>query len=320
MDQSTSRVARIEASFSSHYHCWLFYESHELDGDLLHTLTKLLPHINPTELPDRIIWGGVFVNGIEVNENISLPIPCKLEYYEPRFDIAQANDYFPAFNPSLILYEDQYLIAFCKPARLPCQPGKEQKYFNVRRYIESYSQQKVHMPSRLDMSTYGVVLMSKHMETHKSLQRLYEYNQIRKSYHLIVSGHLPWQEYCHTGSIGKDPIHAVLRKVVCEGGKVAQTDFKKLFEFNDPDSGLPLTLLEARPKTGRTHQIRVHISDLGYPIIGDNFYQGLPAPALRLMAYSLDFRHPIGGLSHHIKIPFNQLPTWAPLEYYSSFQ
>jgi tRNA pseudouridine32 synthase / 23S rRNA pseudouridine746 synthase len=305
-------VARIESTFSSIYHCWNFYKSTDISGDLISTLASRLTHIPESEFSKRLAWGGVFINGLEVNTNQELPVPCKLEYYEPRFKIENAEDFFPVFSKDLILFEDQYLIAVFKPAGLPTLPGKEQKYFNLRSYIEKYTGGKVHMPSRLDMSTSGVVIISKNEKTHKSLQRLFENGLVQKTYLLAVTDTVDWQRFEHTGAIGNDLRHPVLRKVVQSGGKQAKTIFTKLIETNQQE--IKICYLKAEPKTGRTHQIRVHASSLGLPIVGDNFYGGIQAKNLNLMAYSIEFRHPIGGEIIKISAPEKLWPTWLAKE------
>lgn len=312
MNQAFS-VERIEGSFSSIYRCWLFHDAAEVPGTLFETLKLKLPHLNAAEIPERVAWGGVFVNGIEVNIDGELPVPCKLEYYEPRFPIASAGDYFPQFSPEMVLYEDKHLIALFKPAKLPVYPGKEQKYYNVKVYVERYTGAVPHLPSRLDMSTCGVILISRHPEMHRPLQRLYEHSLIRKMYILGTQGEVSWSTHDHQGAIGKDPRHAVLRKVVAEGGKPSRTIFTRLGAVQDGELG-ERTFLSAQPLTGRTHQIRVHSSDLGHPIVGDNFYGGMPHGSLHLMAYSLTFRHPLGGEELFISVPERLRPAWLPPE------
>ncbi len=303
---------RIENSFSSIYHCWLFHSADTIPGSLFNALRVGLPHLPHEEIPERVRWGGVFVNGIEVNDEMDLPTPCKLEYYEPRFRIADAASYFPAFSTDHILFEDEFLIALFKPAKLPTNPGKEQKYYNVKAYVERHVAGAVHLPSRLDMSTCGVILISKNQCSHKPLQRLYEYGAVKKVYLLGTAEHMDWETHDHQGAIGKDMRHAVLRKVVSEGGKSARTVFTKLAERPHPLTGSPTTYLKAEPHTGRTHQIRVHSSNLGIPIIGDNFYGGAHSQNLHLMAYSVAFRHPKGGAPVSIEVPQRLFPNWLP--------
>jgi len=299
---------RIERNFSSIYHRWLFYSATEAQETLFNTLAHNLGHIEKAAIADRVAWGGVFINGREVNNDLILPIPCKLEYYEPRFPINEAHLFFPAWNNDLVLFEDQFLIALFKPAKLPSLPGKEQKYFNLKSYVEKYTQTSIHMPSRLDMSTSGLILMSKNRETHKSVQHLYEYGSIKKAYILGSETRPSWTTFDEQGAIGKDLRHPVLRTVVEQGGKSARTIFSRL---NVPTADSS-TICLAQPLSGRTHQIRVHALHLGIPIIGDNFYSRSNPSGLRLMAYGLSFRHPKGGAKLEIRVPEYLFPSWLP--------
>ena len=308
MSDSEFSRERVEKTFSSIYHRWLFYSVHETKETLFETLAQKLQHIDQAEIPHRAAWGGVFINGREVNVDQVLPIPCKFEYYEPRFQLNQAHLFFPSWSDDLVLFEDEFLIALFKPAKLPSIPGKEQKYFNLKSYVERYTKTSIHMPSRLDMSTSGLILMSKNISTHKSLQHIYEYGRIKKAYILASKVNPAWSTYDEKGAIGKDLRHPVLRTVVDQGGKSARTIFSKLSLVTSDQS----TICLAQPLSGRTHQIRVHAAHIGVPIIGDNFYSSEAASGLRLMAYGLSFRHPKGGAKLEIRVPEHFFPEWLP--------
>lgn len=297
-------IAQLEASFISKYWLAKYYTQDECPSSLIAALEKELPHIERGEWPSRLSWGGVYLNGLAQFSDLQLLAPCKVEYYEPKFKIDQAANFFPEFKKEYILHEDQDLLICYKPAGLPCHPAKEQIHFNLRSYIERHLGQKVHMPSRLDMSTQGLVLISKSERMHGKCQKLFSERRIHKTYLLNVAKNLPWQTTKVDAAIGHDHRHAVLRKVVSEGGQQAQTDFKVI---GSNSSG---PILMAHPITGRTHQIRVHIAHLGAPIIGDKFYCGTEDPELRLVSYSLSFLHPYLGRTLEVKLPRELLPDW----------
>lgn len=278
---------------------------------LLDALTQELPVIDSTSWLDRLALGGAYVNGQRATTNINLSAPCKVEYFEPKFDIRQLDQHIPKFSPEQIVYEDTELIVVFKPIKLPCLPTRDQFSLNLKHYLEDYLGAKVHMPSRLDTSTQGLVVVSKSALMHNSLQQLFEKRKINKHYVLEVAGKPSWNTWVVTDSIGRDPQHAVLRKVLAPGSagaKDAKTFFRALARSKEPPEAT--TLLEALPETGRTHQIRVHAASIGLPIVGDNFYGGPVAPSLHLLSYRVVFAHPINRKILDICVPGRLCPEW----------
>lgn len=293
---------RIQSAL--HSKKWRFilssYESGEFIIDIL---THLIPHINPQSWMQRLKFGGVYVNGKLCQENIKVNIPAAIEYFETNFSIDSAALFFPPFTDSWILYQDQYLLACYKPAKLPCLPTRDQKYYNLHSYIEKYLKRKIHMPSRLDTSTEGIVLISINESSHKKLQLLYEQRKIQKNY--ILKTHIlpDWEEITVDSPIGKNPEHPILRKIGGPQAKSALTDFKIL----NREKG---SIVSAKPHTGRTHQIRIHAAHIGIPIQGDNFYEGEPADKLHLVSYSIALNHPLTNEPLYIKATKKHLPDW----------
>ena len=128
---------------------------------------------------------------------------------------------------------------------------------------------------------------------------------------LHVSPAVTWSRKLLKNRIGRDSKHPILRKVIESGGDSAVTHFRTLAESPSP-SGESGSLLLAKPQTGRTHQLRVHTSSLGSPIIGDNFYGGEPAPELRLLALRFRFHNPLTSKQVEITMPKRLLPAWVP--------
>lgn len=299
--------ARIEAAFISHHRSVVVPTTASgPNPSLLDALSLHFPHIPTGSWPDRLRWGGVFVNGRPVSEDAPLPHPCKVEYYEPKYEPSEAALFFPSFEAGRVVYEDDDLIAYAKPAGLPCLPAREQTHFNLRTYLERHTGQQVHMPSRLDMSTSGIVIASKSARMHKPLQQIFEGRRIEKLYALRVSGAPVWERYDVDLGIAKHPEHPVLRAGVSEGGASAHTRFRVVGR----ESGASVWI--ARPLTGRTHQIRVHAAALGHPICGDNFYGGAREDGLRLLAFRLRFVHPFDpDRPVDLLLPREFVPTWA---------
>jgi 23S rRNA-/tRNA-specific pseudouridylate synthase len=272
---------------------------------LIDALTVHLPQIPPESWPERLVRSGAFINGVQSHCNRHLPSIARIEYYEPRYDYKNPELFFPAFDTSRICYEDEFLLVYVKPSKLPCVPGREQQYFNLRYYLEQYVGRPIHMPSRLDMSTYGLVPVSKHPIMHDPLQQIFQKRRISKVYRLNTD-HIPtWREKEVLSRITKHPMHPVLRWSNNDEGKEARTQFTVLQK-----RGAAGTLIEAKPITGRTHQIRVHAHSLGLPIIGDNFYMGTTAQTLHLACFQLKFNHPLSHEELSIEIPEELQPAW----------
>eukprot|EP01006_Ploeotia_vitrea_P027030 TRINITY_DN59916_c0_g1_i1.p1 TRINITY_DN59916_c0_g1~~TRINITY_DN59916_c0_g1_i1.p1 ORF type:complete len:528 (-),score=226.73 TRINITY_DN59916_c0_g1_i1:50-1633(-) len=194
-------------------------------------LRRMLPEIRPNEWAERMDWGGLFVNGMPQTTLASLdnelPYPCRVEYYMPNvWPREEAERAYPLFTKDNIIYRDQHLIAVYKPARLSTMPPKEQRYYSVRSCLlrlldedcTNRSGSVLHVPSRLDWATSGVVLMSIHPSTHASLQRLFQKRSIRKTYIFEAAGES--EELRDIGdtvevdrAIGKHPVHPVLFRV-----------------------------------------------------------------------------------------------------------
>lgn len=298
-------LARIHEAFTSTYHSFTFWSSDSCPATLLIALRNHFPDIETNSWEMRLKWGGVFLDGARILHDTALTPPCRIEYYEPRYDPSSPLTTFSAFSPEMVLYEDRDLLAVFKPDRLPTMPGREQVGVSLKSYLEQYVGSAIHIPSRIDTSTSGVVVVSKSPTMHAPLQRLFERRAIEKTYLLEVEGEVPWKERKVEAAIGKDPSHPVLRKTVETGGKAAETNFILIEQRRIS------TLLQARPISGRTHQIRVHAQSIGFPIIGDNFYGGKRAPALHLLAYSLKFRHPFSKEIVNIVVPENLQPEWS---------
>jgi RluA family pseudouridine synthase len=188
-----------------------------------------------------------------------------------------------------ILYEDQFLLIVNKPAGLSVLPDgweKDSEYL-VRMLEEKYG--KIFIVHRLDKITSGVMVFARDTETHRVLNTQFENHEAQKTYHAIVEGNPKWEQ-----KVARHPLRANVghkhRTVVDDkNGKPSETRFRVIKRY--PESAL----VEAKPMTGRTHQIRVHAYALGHPLVEDILYgardrYGLPHPMLH--AQSLSFIHP----------------------------
>lgn len=195
-------------------------------------------------------------------------------------------------QPVVLLHclEDGLLVVD-KPAGLLCQPGRgpdlaDSLLTRIRR--EWPDARLVH---RLDRDTSGLLLLATHAELHRALSRMFAERRIVKTYRADVAG-IPELE---AGSITQPILKhgdRPPRYATDPAGKPCRTDWRRL-EVRDGWSRL-----ELRPHTGRSHQLRVHLSSLGHPILGDPLYgdpRAVPADRLRLHACGLAFAHPFSG-------------------------
>lgn len=157
--------------------------------------------------------------------------------------------------------------------------------------------------NRLDRDTSGVVLFSRSKATQAAYDRLIAEHAVEKRYLAIVVGRVPWGHRTFTQPIGRDR-HDARRMRVSRTGKPAVTHAKRIAESSR--RGRTFTLLSVTIETGRKHQIRVHLSHSGLPILGDGLY-GRPDPrGLMLHARSLAFSDPVTGERVRIEAPVPQ--------------
>ncbi|HEX2964450.1 MAG TPA: RluA family pseudouridine synthase, partial [Syntrophorhabdaceae bacterium] len=153
---------------------------------------------------------------------------------------------------------------------------------------------------RLDKGTTGVILIAKDAKTQEMLSHMFKDRLVKKTYRAIIEGVPPKTQWRAEGNIGRHPVERKKMAVLKNGGRTAETDFKILQKLDS------FTYVEAYPKTGRTHQIRVHLAHGGNPIVGDETYgrkAGKSASRPLLHAYRIEFAHPATGEPVKIEAP-----------------
>ncbi len=193
-------------------------------------------------------------------------------------------------EPLKIIYSDGALVAVDKPTRMLSVPGRGPDKQNccLRRVLEQFPDAL--MVHRLDMDTSGLILFARTPEAQRNLSLQFEKREIEKIYVALVEGVLENDEGMVNYSMRKDMTQRLPPKhlVDCVRGKKAETEWKVL-ERSDAATRVALF-----PKTGRSHQLRVHMESIGHPIVGDNIY-GTAGERLMLHAETLVFRHPETG-------------------------
>ena len=314
-DQSI-RLNRIEEALQSTRHQFIFQSPAQCAYEvttLKELLPLLLPHLQSDSWNLRFELGAVFKNGLVASPDEPVSFPIRIEYFEPRQDAQLKFLDIPRFDPSWIVFEDAWISVCFKPFHLACLPAREQRFFNLKTYLEDHYKTSIHMPSRLDMSTQGLCVISRTQEAHKPLQQLFELRQIKKLYLFVSHNRSRWNSLTLNAPIGKDPLHPILRKIDGESSKSAITTFSKLSDTTNSDN----CVYAALPRTGRTHQIRVHAHYLHIPLLGDNFYEGKEDPnGLHLLSAAVEFMHPITKNPILISLPKAFLPSWLPDQFH----
>lgn len=310
---STADLPRITATLRTTYHCFTLFSPSDGPSTLERLLLERLPNISRDSWPERFAFGGVYVNGVEALGDQPLPIPCKVEYYEPKFAISEASSVFPKFEERFVVFRDDAIAIVYKPPRLSSMPAKEQRHFSLKASLEALFKTQVHMPSRLDVSAQGLVVVSLHPSAHAKLQQAFETRTVHKTYYFATASRVDWERVSVDLPIFRDPQHAVLRSVKPNGeaGQAALTHFT--FSHVGQSEGTAVSVVRAEPVTGRTHQIRVHAASQSAPILGDNFYGGSPASILHLASHSISLPHPLTGGRISAVLPTALRPSWCPL-------
>ncbi len=214
-----------------------------------------------------------------------------------------------------LLHEDEALVVLNKPAPLPMHPGGRFNRNTLQWLLaEVYHPQKPQAAHRLDANTTGVVLVARTRHFAGLLQPQFQRGEVEKTYLVRVHGHPPEDRFACDLPISAEPGAVGSREVDEANGQAARTEFVVLRRDTDGTS-----LLEARPLTGRTNQIRVHLWHLGLPVCGDPVYRAggqlgtvqtlaVGAPPLCLHSWRLKFRHPLSRELVEFSAP---PPAWA---------
>jgi 23S rRNA pseudouridine1911/1915/1917 synthase len=266
-------------------------------------LVEMLPELSRSRINSLVRQNFILVNGgssktatrLKQGDAIKgiLPPPEPLAIRPEKVDFS-------------VLYEDDDLLVIAKPPGVVVHPASGHKNGTLVHGLVAHCQnlsgisgvERPGIVHRLDKDTSGVMVIAKNDRAHHGLVELFKSRQVKKVYRAIIAGRPASGNGCISQPIGRHRSKRKKMAVLEHGGKTAVTCWTVLEELSDN-----MTYIEVRPETGRTHQIRVHMSYSGHPVAGDKLYGG----RLRLMketvevkrqclhAYSLSFQHPVSG-------------------------
>ena len=215
----------------------------------------------------------------------------------------------PQAIPISVVYEDEHLLAVDKPAGMPVHPGAghpDSTLLNALLGLDSGigavgGTSRPGLVHRLDKDTSGLVLVARTEQAHERLSAQFKDRTIQKGYLALVAGHPDPAEAIIDAPIGRDTSDRKKMAIV-DDGREASTLYRTLRSYRD------CSLIDVRPKTGRTHQIRVHFASIGHPIIGDETYGRADSRIDRhfLHAAYLEFEHPATGVRQEVESPLPQ--------------
>jgi 23S rRNA pseudouridine1911/1915/1917 synthase len=298
----------------------------KLPGRRLDTyLRGRLSHLSRTTIQRLIKQGSVTVNGEATKASYEM---CAGDVIEVELPAPEPTEIVAEDIPLSVVYEDEHIIAINKQAGIVCHPAHMAQTGTLVNALAYYAEKlsrgsepfRPGIVHRLDKYTTGLMLVAKTDEAHWRLSRQFERRTIQKVYLAVVHGEVELDGDVIDAPIGVHPVVREKFAVMVSNNKIdiaksAVTRYEAAERYRD------FTLVKLFPKTGRTHQLRVHMSHIGHPIVGDTMYGGRcvsekdiagegSSGALfthqALHAWQLHFTHPILEKRMEIEAPFHQ--------------
>jgi 23S rRNA pseudouridine1911/1915/1917 synthase len=250
-------------------------------------LVKYLPDLSRVRLQGLIKNGCVWVDGVE--EKKSSRILENIVQIEVHIPATVSTDLIAEDIPLDILFENNDLLVVNKPAGMVVHPAAGHGSGTLVNAVLGYApdiegiggEERPGIVHRLDKDTSGIILVAKNERSHRWLQDQFRLRNVEKTYLALVDGAPPSPSGRVEASIGRDPAHRKKMSVTSTGrGREAISEYRLVESFKEH------SLLEFHPLTGRTHQIRLHCSLLGCPIVGDRVY-GRKKPSLEIERHFL---------------------------------
>ena len=267
-------------------------------------ITKKLNDLSRANIQRLIEDGNILVNSAKQKISYKVNSGDKIEITIPE---PKKIDLKPQDIKVEIVYEDNDIIVVNKPKGLVVHPAVGNPDGTLVNAIMNICKDSLSgiggevrpgIVHRLDKDTTGLLIVAKNDKAHINLSEQIKNREVKKIYIALVRGNIPENEATINMPIGRSTKDRKKMAVV-KNGKEAVTHFKVIDRFKN------YTLLEIKTDTGRTHQIRVHMAEIGYPVVGDMVYSNgkneFGVEGQMLHAKSLDFKHPITGKNMHLE-------------------
>ena len=237
---------------------------------------------------------SILVNGVHyyMRQELSTGDHLQVRICEPQ----NSEKIPPTKLPLDIIYEDEDLLVLNKPAGMPIHPSLNNYTNSIANALAYYFQSQgkpfiFRCCNRLDRDTSGLTIVSKHLVSGSILSDMTKYREVHREYLAIARGSVTPSEGTIQAPLGRKEGTIIERTVDWEHGEDAVTHYKVVKEANGH------SLVSLRLETGRTHQIRIHMKYLGYPLIGDYLYNPDMEYMTRqaLHSHHMEFTHPITG-------------------------
>ena len=235
--------------------------------------------------------GALFVNGEERNVRHPLTVGDAVRIIFPYEDVSEG--LIAQHEELTIVYEDEAILIIDKPAFMSSIPSKEHPDSSIANFVYGYFERQqlastVHIVTRLDRDTSGLMVIAKHRHIHHLMSEQQKKGLIHREYEAVVEGTVEQDVQSICAPIGRKDTSIIEREVRADG-QFAHTDVTVLARTNG------LTHIRLKLHTGRTHQIRVHMAFIGHPLVGDELYGGSRTIINRqaLHCRFVQFEHPL---------------------------
>lgn len=277
-------------------------------------LSEMLPDLSRSYLQKLIKDGQVFVNGKLIKANYKVNCDDIVFLEEPEL---KEPDILAENIPLDILYEDTDLLIVNKPKGMVVHPSAGHYSGTLVNALMYYCKDDLSgingvmrpgIVHRIDMDTTGSLIVCKNDFTHNHIAQQLKLHSIKRIYHAIVHGVIKEDEGTIEGPIGRHPVDRKKMSINHQNGKEAITHYKVLKRFHN------YTYIQCQLETGRTHQIRVHMSSIGHPLLGDVVYGPAKCP-YKLQGQTLHAK--VIGITHPRTDKYLEIDAPLP-EYFSN--